>query len=48
MGDKRFWTFNFIAFELTGVFIAIVRIQEPFVWQEFKIWFNKYCCCSRK
>ena len=35
-------------FELIGVPIALVRILEPFVFQEFKIMIKKYFCCTKK
>ena len=48
MGKKVFQCFNFIMFEFIGVFIAIVRISEPFVWQEFKIFIKNYIPCKQQ
>ena len=48
LGSYGYYVFSFFMFELIGVPIALVRILEPFVFQEFKIVIKKYFCCTKK
>ena len=47
LSRKGFYAFNFIAFEFIGVFIALVRISEPIVYQEFKATVSHFLCCKK-
>ena len=48
LGSTGYYIVSFLFFELIGVPIAIIRISEPFVYQEFKAMIQKFFCCTKK